>query len=370
MLLYVMLQVSARKLVRALFNNLSMNEQIFQPNECIIKQNIPVESYKCKCPLIRDEVYGLCADEHDVTNMPCSRAEKEVLCYQHLQYHHNLSSRAAKKIVLALLSCTNSRTKLFHVKDLVTQSKCAVRKLKCKCPLVSRHIYGDRADQQIFVFHHLTYFHKMNGKAATKLIRALLSNKDPLEKLFHYDEVIISTLTSPDGNSNLTHNVTQQKPKRSRKSLNKNLNNSYLDQMLQQQQQQQQQHNNQQQQQLQIQHQQQLHAYNNIQQHQFNQTHFVESLHQELGDMRTKYQSLLNAMNTSALSMNLVQDSSLMQKVPNGVKMEEPENVPLDCSGKSNVLKMNAHTTMPCQMTYSYNNGMGNTLDLNPYQLF
>jgi hypothetical protein len=70
------------------------------------------------------------------------RAEKEVLCFQHLQFHHNLSSRAAKKIVLALVSYTPKLTQLFHNDDLITQSKCAVRKLKSKCPLLSRHIYG------------------------------------------------------------------------------------------------------------------------------------------------------------------------------------------------------------------------------------
>jgi hypothetical protein len=102
--------------------------------------------------------FGL-SDEHDITNIPCGkqtvrslivaeheglgRAEKEVLCFQHLQYHHNLSSRAAKKIVLAVLSYTPSITQLFHNDDLVTQSKCAVRKLKSKCPLLGRYIYGE-----------------------------------------------------------------------------------------------------------------------------------------------------------------------------------------------------------------------------------
>jgi len=131
------------------------------------------------------------------------RAEKEVLCFQHLQYHHNLSSRAAKKIVLALLSYTPTITHIFHNDDLVTQSKCAVRKLKSKCPLLARHIYGlgeqhqvpnipcDRSDQHIFLFHHLTYFHKLNPKAATKLIRALILNKDPSEALFHYNDNIV-----------------------------------------------------------------------------------------------------------------------------------------------------------------------------------
>lgn len=51
----------------------------------------------------------------------------------------------------------------------------------------------DRADQDIFLFHHLTYFHKLNPKAATKLIRALLVHKDPSEPLFHYNDTIIVT---------------------------------------------------------------------------------------------------------------------------------------------------------------------------------
>jgi hypothetical protein len=143
------------------------------------------------------------SDEHEVTNVPCGRAEKEVLCFQHLQYHHNLSSRAAKKIVLALLSYTSPMTHLFLNDDLVTQSKCAVRKIKSKCPLLARHMYGlldqhqvpnipcDRADQHIFLFHHLTYFHKLNPKAATKLIRALILNKDPSEPLFHHNDIIV-----------------------------------------------------------------------------------------------------------------------------------------------------------------------------------
>jgi hypothetical protein len=94
-------------------------------------------------------------------------------------------------------------TDLFLNDDLVTQSKCAVRKLKSKCPLLARHMYGlcdqhqvpnipcDRSDQHIFLFHHLTYFHKLNAKSATKLIRALILNKDPSEALFHYNDIIV-----------------------------------------------------------------------------------------------------------------------------------------------------------------------------------
>lgn len=94
-------------------------------------------------------------------------------------------------------------TDLFLNDDLVTQSKCAVRKLKSKCPLLARHMYGladqhqvpnipcDRADQHIFLFHHLTYFHKLNAKAATKLIRAVILNKDPSEALFHCNDTIV-----------------------------------------------------------------------------------------------------------------------------------------------------------------------------------
>ncbi|CAF4260483.1 unnamed protein product, partial [Adineta steineri] len=194
--------VSARKLVRAICNNMNPNENLFTTHEVVLKQNISVENYKCKCPLTHDGVFGL-SDEHDITNIPCGRADKEVLCFQHLQFHHNLSSRAAKKIVQALVSYTPKVTQLFHNNDLITQSKCAVRKLKSKCPLLSRHIYGlheqhhvpnipcDRADQDIFLFHHLTYFHKLNAKAATKLIRALIMNKDPLEPIFYSNDIIV-----------------------------------------------------------------------------------------------------------------------------------------------------------------------------------
>ncbi|CAF4127474.1 unnamed protein product, partial [Rotaria magnacalcarata] len=131
---------SARKLVRAIFNNTSPHQNLFSIDEPIIKRNIAVEGYKCKCPLTHDGAFGL-SDEHDITNVPCGRADKEVLCFQHLQYHHNLSSRAAKKIVLAILSYTPTVTQLFHNDDFVTQSKCAVRKLKAKCPLIATHMY-------------------------------------------------------------------------------------------------------------------------------------------------------------------------------------------------------------------------------------
>jgi len=62
--------VSARKLVRAICNNASPNENVFSNHETVIKQNISVENYKCKCPLTQDGVFGL-SDEHDVTNVPC-----------------------------------------------------------------------------------------------------------------------------------------------------------------------------------------------------------------------------------------------------------------------------------------------------------
>ena len=66
----------------------------------------------------------------------------------------------------------------------------------------------DRADQHIFLFHHLTYFHKLNAKAATKLIRALITNKDPAEPLFHCNETIVVTNNSS----------VEQKIRRSKKS--------------------------------------------------------------------------------------------------------------------------------------------------------
>lgn len=66
----------------------------------------------------------------------------------------------------------------------------------------------DRADQHIFLFHHLTYFHKLNAKAATKLIRALITNEDPTEPLFHCNETIVVTKNSP----------VEQRIRRSKKS--------------------------------------------------------------------------------------------------------------------------------------------------------
>jgi hypothetical protein len=80
---------SARKLVRAISNNMNSNQSLFHIHEPIIKRNISVESYKCmymkefifkkfyeeilgKCPLTHDGVFGL-SDEHDITNVPCGR---------------------------------------------------------------------------------------------------------------------------------------------------------------------------------------------------------------------------------------------------------------------------------------------------------
>ena len=40
---------SARKLVRAISNNISSNEPLFSIHEPIVKRNISVESYKCTC---------------------------------------------------------------------------------------------------------------------------------------------------------------------------------------------------------------------------------------------------------------------------------------------------------------------------------
>lgn len=39
--------VSSRKLVRAIFNNVSPNEPLFTIHEPIVKRNISVECYKC-----------------------------------------------------------------------------------------------------------------------------------------------------------------------------------------------------------------------------------------------------------------------------------------------------------------------------------
>jgi hypothetical protein len=40
--------VSARKLVRAICNNMNPNEHLFSIHETVLKQNISVENYKCK----------------------------------------------------------------------------------------------------------------------------------------------------------------------------------------------------------------------------------------------------------------------------------------------------------------------------------
>ena len=72
----------------------------------------------------------------------------------------------------------------------------------------------DRADQHIFLFHHLTYFHKLNAQAATKLIRALIVNKDPSEPLFHYTDTIAVSHTAPN------HQQIQEKARRTKKSSN------------------------------------------------------------------------------------------------------------------------------------------------------
>jgi hypothetical protein len=71
----------------------------------------------------------------------------------------------------------------------------------------------DRTDQHIFLFHHLTYFHKLNAKAATKLIRALILNKDPSEPLFHSNDIIIV--------SDRTAHNQQYKSKQTKKMINK-----------------------------------------------------------------------------------------------------------------------------------------------------
>jgi hypothetical protein len=39
--------VSARKLVRAIWNNIHPNEPLFSIHESLIKRNISVENYKC-----------------------------------------------------------------------------------------------------------------------------------------------------------------------------------------------------------------------------------------------------------------------------------------------------------------------------------
>ena len=39
--------VSARKLVRAICNNINPNEHLFSIHETVLKQNISVENYKC-----------------------------------------------------------------------------------------------------------------------------------------------------------------------------------------------------------------------------------------------------------------------------------------------------------------------------------
>ncbi|CAF3337961.1 unnamed protein product [Rotaria socialis] len=303
---------SARKLVRAIFNNTSPHQNLFSINEPIVKRNIAVEGYKCKCPLTHDGAFGL-SDEHDITNVPCGRADKEVLCFQHLQYHHNLSSRAAKKIVLAILSYTPTVTQLFHNDDFVTQSKCAVRKLKAKCPLIATHMYGlgdqhrvpnipcDRADQDIFLFHHLTYFHKLNPKAATQLIRAILLHKNPTEPIFHYNDTIVVS----------HHTLNDQETRRSKKIKNNQQTLSEFN-------------------------------YSN----QFDSKSF-ESFQ---SNFVSNYPSFFNPLNTSALS-------ALLHKNSSG-KMEN-NSIPLDFT-------VNKQQTY--QMSYSYpTNNMAHGHDLNSF---
>lgn len=82
----------------------------------------------------------------------------------------------------------------------------------------------DRADQRIFLFHHLTYFHKLNAQAAAKLIRALIVNKDPSEPLFHYNDIIVVS------NIPLNNQQVQQKVRRTKKSTNQNQSQPRLDQ--------------------------------------------------------------------------------------------------------------------------------------------
>lgn len=105
--------------------------------------------------------------------------------------------------------------------------------MKSRCPLLARHVYGlndqhhvpnipcDRADQEIFLFPHLTYFHKLNGKAATKLIRALLIQKNPLEPIFHPNETIIVSHPNLPPQSH--------KMKRSKTTNDKRKNNEIID---------------------------------------------------------------------------------------------------------------------------------------------
>ena len=64
--------VSSRKLVRAICNDVPLTHHLFSSHETVIKQNITVENYKCKCPLTQDGVFGL-SDEHDITNIPCGK---------------------------------------------------------------------------------------------------------------------------------------------------------------------------------------------------------------------------------------------------------------------------------------------------------
>jgi hypothetical protein len=44
--------VSARKLVRAICNNINPNEHLFSIHETVLKQNISVENYKCRSKIL------------------------------------------------------------------------------------------------------------------------------------------------------------------------------------------------------------------------------------------------------------------------------------------------------------------------------
>ena len=77
----------------------------------------------------------------------------------------------------------------------------------------------DRADQEIFLFPHLTYFHKLNGKAATKLIRALIIEKNPSEPLFHSNELVVTNDQVLSNQSYKSKSTKLNSEKKSKKQL-------------------------------------------------------------------------------------------------------------------------------------------------------
>ncbi|CAF1098476.1 unnamed protein product [Didymodactylos carnosus] len=87
--------VCARKFVKAVMNKINKTEQLFDPNEVIIDQNLEIT-----CPF--DVNYsGLQTFNinHPVTNTPCSKKLKKFNLQQHLRQHHHLTLDETRRIM-------------------------------------------------------------------------------------------------------------------------------------------------------------------------------------------------------------------------------------------------------------------------------